>query len=37
MKNAETLGCIYAILIKLATKSITVEEAMVLIRDLLSL
>lgn len=37
MKNAETLGYIYAILIKLAGKSLTVEEAMVLIRDFLSL
>lgn len=37
MKNAETLGYIYAILIKLSQKDLTVEEAMVLIRELLSL
>jgi hypothetical protein len=37
MKNAEQLGYIYAILIKLADKSITVEEAMTLIRELLSI
>lgn len=37
MKNAETLGYIYAILIKLSQKDLTVEEAMTLIRELLSL
>ena len=37
MKNAETLGYIYAILIKLSQKDLTVEEAMALIRELLSL
>ena len=37
MKNAETLGYIYAILIKLASKDLTIEEAMTLIRNLLSL
>lgn len=37
MKNADTLGYIYAILLKLAEKSLTVEEAMTLIRDLLSI
>lgn len=35
MKNAETLGYIYAILIKLSQKDLTVEEAMLLIRELL--
>jgi hypothetical protein len=37
MKNAEQLGYIYAILIKLSDKAITVEEAMTLIRELLSI
>ena len=37
MKNAETLGYIYAILIKISDKTLTVEEAMTLIRDLLSI
>lgn len=37
MKNAETLGHIYAILIKLSQKDLSVEEAMTLIRELLSL
>lgn len=35
MENAETLGYIYAILIKLSQKGLTVEEAMLLIRELL--
>lgn len=37
MKNAGTLGFIYAILIKLTSKELTIEEAMTLIRNLLSL
>lgn len=35
MKNAELLGSIYAILVKLSDKSLTIEQAMQLIRELL--
>jgi hypothetical protein len=35
MKNAELLGSIYAILVKLADKSLTIEQAMQLIRELI--